>query len=198
MTRTAAGDAFTSFVVDVASLGHFLTDAGETLARHADLFARALGGARRRLERATTVAQIARVRGMARQPVQRIADALVEEGLASFKDNPKHRRARLLAPTAPGRRALEAITGRQGGGGRRARNQDRHRETRARAQAHHRDPPADRTATRALGTRTSAASAIGLPAPWFLNCMSPRMPRALRDVYYVRRSVRHHEKRQRS
>ena len=50
---------------------------------------------------------------MARQPVQRVADALVEEGLASYKDNPKHRRARLLAPTAPGRRAVEAIAAKQ-------------------------------------------------------------------------------------
>ncbi|GAA1608846.1 MarR family transcriptional regulator [Nonomuraea maheshkhaliensis] len=56
------------------------------------------------------VAGIARVMGMTRQGVQRIADLLVERGLAEYRPNPAHRRAKLLRPTAEGRAAIDEIT----------------------------------------------------------------------------------------
>lgn len=56
-----------------------------------------------------TVADIARTMGLRRQSVQQTAGALTAEGLAAFADNPKHRRARLLAPTAAGREALAEV-----------------------------------------------------------------------------------------
>jgi DNA-binding MarR family transcriptional regulator len=55
------------------------------------------------------VAGIAREMGLARQSVQRVADILVERGLAQYRDNPAHRRAKLLAPTAAGRAAIGQI-----------------------------------------------------------------------------------------
>jgi DNA-binding MarR family transcriptional regulator len=55
------------------------------------------------------VAGIAREMGITRQSVQRIADLLVERGLAEYRDNPAHRRAKLLAPTAEGRAAVRRI-----------------------------------------------------------------------------------------
>ncbi|MFK0257950.1 MarR family winged helix-turn-helix transcriptional regulator [Streptomyces sp. NPDC090445] len=58
------------------------------------------------------VARAARRLGVARQGVQRIANELVRDGLAEFRDNPDHRTSPLLALTAVGRRALAAITGR--------------------------------------------------------------------------------------
>jgi len=108
--RTPAGDAFTSFVVQVARLGGDFTATGEklaalggqTLARWVVLDAAEDGPA--------SVAQIARGRGMARQSVQRVADLLVRDGLAVYEDNPDHRRAKLLAPTQRGRRALRTIS----------------------------------------------------------------------------------------
>jgi len=108
--RTLAGDAFTSFVVQVARLGGDFTATGEklaalggqTLARWVVLDAAEDGPA--------SVAQIARGRGMARQSVQRVADLLVRDGLAVYEDNPDHRRAKLLAPTQRGRRALRTIS----------------------------------------------------------------------------------------
>ena len=113
MPRTEAGEVFTSFVVEVAMLGHFVTAAGEriagsggqTLARWLVLDAVA--------EHPQTVAQVGRLRGMARQPVQRVADLLVDEGLAAFTDNPRHRRAKLLSLTASGRQVLDTINARQ-------------------------------------------------------------------------------------
>ncbi len=56
-----------------------------------------------------TVAQIARALNLARQSVQRVADLLEADGLAEYVENPGHRRARLLALTPTGRRALHAI-----------------------------------------------------------------------------------------
>ncbi|MEU5864732.1 MarR family winged helix-turn-helix transcriptional regulator [Nonomuraea sp. NPDC047529] len=55
------------------------------------------------------VAGIARVMGMTRQGVQRIADLLVERGLAEYRPNPAHRRAKLLQPTDAGREAIAGI-----------------------------------------------------------------------------------------
>ncbi|MEU6711136.1 MarR family transcriptional regulator [Nonomuraea sp. NPDC046802] len=55
------------------------------------------------------VAGIARVMGMSRQGVQRIADLLVERGLAEYQPNPAHRRAKLLQPTPAGREAVAKI-----------------------------------------------------------------------------------------
>ncbi|MFD3331540.1 MarR family winged helix-turn-helix transcriptional regulator [Streptomyces sp. NPDC058700] len=55
------------------------------------------------------VAGIARVMGITRQSVQRIADLLVREGLAAYEPNPAHRRAKLLAPTEAGRAAIRCV-----------------------------------------------------------------------------------------
>ncbi|WP_367321732.1 MarR family winged helix-turn-helix transcriptional regulator [Streptomyces sp. HUAS ZL42] len=56
-----------------------------------------------------SVAGIARAMGITRQSVQRIADLLVEKGLAEYRPNPAHRRAKLLAPTGEGRAAIARI-----------------------------------------------------------------------------------------
>ena len=56
------------------------------------------------------VAGVARAMGITRQSVQRIADLLVERGLAAYHPNPAHRRAKLLAPTDAGRAAVRRIS----------------------------------------------------------------------------------------
>ncbi|MGW1297132.1 MarR family winged helix-turn-helix transcriptional regulator [Streptomyces sp. NPDC002533] len=55
------------------------------------------------------VAGIARAMGITRQSVQRIADLLVERGLAEYTENPAHRRAKLLRVTGAGRDAVARI-----------------------------------------------------------------------------------------
>ncbi|KUN94115.1 MarR family winged helix-turn-helix transcriptional regulator [Streptomyces caeruleatus] len=55
------------------------------------------------------VSGIARAMGITRQSVQRIADLLVDKGLAEYRPNPAHRRAKLLAPTEQGRAAVSRI-----------------------------------------------------------------------------------------
>jgi DNA-binding MarR family transcriptional regulator len=48
--------------------------------------------------------------GMTRQGVQRVADLLVEHGLAEYRPNPTHRRAKLLACTEAGYWAVRRIS----------------------------------------------------------------------------------------
>lgn len=107
--RTPAGDAFSRFAIQVIRLSARLTAAGDALAKPAgQTSARWLVMAAVEDEPAT-VARIARLLGLTRQSVQRVADVLEREGLTSFADNPEHRRARLLELTREGRTALGMI-----------------------------------------------------------------------------------------
>jgi DNA-binding MarR family transcriptional regulator len=88
--------------------GQFLAVA-EELARPAGLTAawwQVLGAV---LGEPLPVSGIARAMGITRQSVQRIADLLVERGLAEYRPNPAHRRAKLLGPTEEGRAAISRI-----------------------------------------------------------------------------------------
>ena len=81
----------------------------EELARPVGLTAawwQVLGGV---LREGQSVSQIARAMGLTRQSVQRIADLLVDRGLATYAANPAHRRAKLLCATDAGLAAVRAI-----------------------------------------------------------------------------------------
>ena len=111
--RTPAGDAFSGLVVRLFRLNGLIAAEGETLARPAgqstarwQVLASVEGAP-------VTVATIARTLGLARQSVQRVADALETGGLISYEDNPRHRRARLVTLTADGRTALARIQAEQ-------------------------------------------------------------------------------------
>ena len=96
--------AITSFRLN----GRFLALA-EELARPAGLTAawwQVLGAV---LHEPLPVAGIARAMGITRQSVQRIADLLVGKGLAEYRRNPAHRRAKLVAVTDEGLAAVRAI-----------------------------------------------------------------------------------------
>jgi DNA-binding MarR family transcriptional regulator len=62
------------------------------------------------LDEPRSVAGIARQMGMTRQGVLRVADLLVERGLAEYLPNPAHRRAKLLACTEAGYWAIRRIS----------------------------------------------------------------------------------------
>jgi DNA-binding MarR family transcriptional regulator len=88
--------------------GQFL-DVAEELARPAGLTAawwQVLGAV---LTEPLPVAGIARSMGITRQSVQRIADLLVDKGLAEYRPNPAHSRAKLVVPTESGRAAVARI-----------------------------------------------------------------------------------------
>ena len=111
--RSAAGDAFSTFAITVLQLAGHLNAAGDALARPAGQTAarwQMLAAA----EHGTfSVARVAKTLGLARQGIQRIADALEREGLVRYADNPAHRRAKLVKLTRKGRAALEDIQARQ-------------------------------------------------------------------------------------
>lgn len=56
-----------------------------------------------------SVSDIAREMGITRQSVQRTADLLAEQGLVTFRDNPAHRRAKLVDITEAGLSAVRLI-----------------------------------------------------------------------------------------
>jgi DNA-binding MarR family transcriptional regulator len=88
--------------------GQFIT-VSDAMAREAGLTAarwQVLGAV---LREPQSVAQVARTMGITRQSVQRIADVLAEQGLAEYRPNPAHRRAKLLHATAEGRAAVGQI-----------------------------------------------------------------------------------------
>ncbi len=60
-----------------------------------------------------TQSEVARIMGLTRQTVRETAKALRAEGLLETMDNPHHRRVKLMAITADGRRRLRAIEARQ-------------------------------------------------------------------------------------
>ncbi len=103
------GFAVSELAIEVFRANGALLAAGDALARPAGLTSarwQVLGV----IDHApATVADVARTMGLRRQSVQQTADALVADGLAAFADNPRHRRAKLLEPTAAGRRALAEV-----------------------------------------------------------------------------------------
>lgn len=110
-TRSPAGDALTALVLPVFELnGEFLA-AAETMTSPVGLtpaWWQVLGAT---LEEPLTVSDIARRvgLGLARQSVQRVADLLAGGGWATYRDNPRHQRARLLEPTQRGRETVHRL-----------------------------------------------------------------------------------------
>ena len=107
--RSAAGDALTELVLRVFRLSGLFLAAAEDMARPAGLTAarwQVLGAV---LREPLTVSGVARGMGLTRQAVQRLADALVEEGMAEYLPNPAHRRAKLLRATPAGWAAIGVI-----------------------------------------------------------------------------------------
>jgi DNA-binding MarR family transcriptional regulator len=107
--RTAAGDLLTELIVTTFQLNGRLLEAGQQLATRGGLTAawwQVLGGV---LDEPRSVADVARRMGMTRQGVQRVADLLVDGGLAEYRPNPAHRRAKLLACTEAGYWAIRQI-----------------------------------------------------------------------------------------
>ncbi len=102
-------DLLSSTALTTFRLNGQLLAVAEELARPAGLTAawwQVLGAV---LREPLPVAGIARAMGITRQSVQRVADLLVDKGLAAYAPNPAHRRAKLLAPTAEGRAAVARI-----------------------------------------------------------------------------------------
>lgn len=111
--ETVAGRALTDVILATFRLNGRLLEAAQELASAGGITAawwQVLGGV---LDEPRSVADVGRRMGMTRQGVQRTADTLVDRGLAEYRDNPAHRRAKLLACTESGYWAVRRISIRQ-------------------------------------------------------------------------------------
>jgi DNA-binding MarR family transcriptional regulator len=103
-------DAFALFVADIYDIAGVLRRYGELVAGEA-------GQTQARWQLMSVVSEgdwtvpVAAERlGTSRQAVQRIANELVDEGLATFTENPRHRRSPFVHLTSRGVRTLTRIT----------------------------------------------------------------------------------------
>jgi DNA-binding MarR family transcriptional regulator len=100
--HSEAGAAFTALVIELFRVNGAMVAVGDDMTRDLGMTAarwQVLGAIG---SEPKTVAAAARQMGLTRQNVQRIADWLVESGIAEFVDNPNHRRAKLVALTKAG------------------------------------------------------------------------------------------------
>ncbi len=108
--QSEAGALLTDVILTTFRLNGRLMEAAQEFAVEGGITAawwQVLGGI---LDEPRTVAGIGRRMGMTRQGVQRVADLLVERGLAEYRPNPAHRRAKLLACTEAGYWAIRRIS----------------------------------------------------------------------------------------
>lgn len=108
--QSEAGALLTEVVLTTFRLNARVLDAAQRLAAAGGMTAawwQVLGGV---LDQPQTVAEISRRMGVTRQGVLRVADLLVERGLAEYRTNPAHRRAQLLACTEAGYWAIRQIS----------------------------------------------------------------------------------------
>jgi DNA-binding MarR family transcriptional regulator len=113
--RTPTGQRLTELILETFRLNgallsrgdRLVRDIGLTSARWQVLGAVALEG------RPLSVAQIARRMGLSRQAVQRVANDLEAAGLTAYRQNPDHKRAKLVALTRRGESAYARADARQ-------------------------------------------------------------------------------------
>jgi DNA-binding MarR family transcriptional regulator len=108
--QSAAAAALTDVIVETFRLNGRLLEVAQGLAAEGGITAawwQVLGAI---LYEPRTVAEVGRRMGLTRQGVQRVADVLSERGLAEYRPNPAHRRAKLLACTEAGYWAVRQIS----------------------------------------------------------------------------------------
>jgi DNA-binding MarR family transcriptional regulator len=111
--QTAAGAALYQVMVETAALFFRMRAAGKR-AGLVTSWGGGMWGFLRSLDLhgPATVPQLARLRPVARQRIQRLADEAAEAGLVEFLDNPAHKRSRLLRLTPAGETAFAEMDAR--------------------------------------------------------------------------------------
>jgi DNA-binding MarR family transcriptional regulator len=111
MQHTQKGRLFTEVVLEIFKVNGLLAAEGDRLTKEFGLSSarwKVLGA----LEISNiplTVPQIARVMGLTRQAVQRLADAMEKEGLLAYQNNPHHKRAKYVVLTNRGKEIYHMI-----------------------------------------------------------------------------------------
>jgi len=110
-----SGAAVTTLILETFRLNGRLLAAGDALVRGLSLSSARwqVLGAVAAAPVPLSVAQIARLMGLTRQAVQRLANDMDREGLLRFAVNPHHQRAKLVVMTSRGQAAYGAAMKRQ-------------------------------------------------------------------------------------
>ncbi len=113
--RTRKGQVLTDLILETFSLNGALLSAGDQLVKDIGLTSARwqVLGAVALEERPLTVAQIARRMGLSRQAVQRLVNELAAGGVLMLRENPDHKRAKLVALTKRGEVAYAEADERQ-------------------------------------------------------------------------------------
>lgn len=107
---TPAAEAFTDLVLESFRFHGILLAAGDRLTKDLGLTSalwQVLGAVD---DDPLTMAQIGRNMGLTRQGVRRSVGVLEGKGMVEPRDNPDHQRAKLIALTPAGRRALDEMS----------------------------------------------------------------------------------------
>ena len=109
--QSSQGDVFTELVLEIFKLNGLLLSEGDRISGEFGLSSARwkVLGAVAMADQPLTVAQIAREMGQARQSVQRIAGNMAESGYFIWKENPAHKRAKLLHLTEKGKRTFQQL-----------------------------------------------------------------------------------------
>jgi len=112
MQHTKKGQLFTASILEIFRVSGLLAMEGDRLTKELGLSSARwkVLGAIHRSGNPLTVAQVARVMGLTRQAVQRLADAMAKDGLLIYQDNPQHKRANHIVLTAKGKKVFSKIT----------------------------------------------------------------------------------------
>lgn len=111
MQYTKKGRLFTDTVLEIFKVSGHLALEGDRLTKDFGLSSARwkVLGALQMTDHLLTVAQVARVMGLTRQAIQRLADAMEKDGLLIYQDNPHHKRARHVVLTKSGKQAYSMI-----------------------------------------------------------------------------------------
>lgn len=107
---TPAAEAFTQLILESFRFNGRILAAGDRLTKELGLTSalwQVMGAID---EMPLSMAQIGRNMGLTRQSVRRNVGVLRDKGLVELRDNPDHQRAKLIALTPKGRRALEEMS----------------------------------------------------------------------------------------
>lgn len=104
MQHSHKGRIFTEIVLEVFKLDGLLVAEGDELIRNLGITSARwkVLGALAYSDGPMTVPQIALAMGQSRQSVQRLTDAMAEQGILEYRDNPFHKKARLVALSSRG------------------------------------------------------------------------------------------------
>jgi len=109
--HTRKGQLFTELVLEIFKLNGLLVTEGDQLTQGVGLTSARwkVLGAIALSQTEMTVPQIAQTMGQTRQSVQRIANSMSDEGILMYKNNPAHKRAKLLSLTEEGKKIFDAL-----------------------------------------------------------------------------------------